>query len=172
MTVVLIDVIPWEFIWPEEPSQLGGELVLQCRTLEFKQRHVLNTQSHSEVNCSALYGKKETCYIHLHRNGSRKNWLTRKDPDAGKDWRQEEKRWQRMRWLDGITDSMQAFEQALRVGDGQGILSCCSLWGLRAQLSDGTELRSFGHRRLTESIIFIPICTSWNTLLLNIFFNQ
>ena len=29
-----------------------------------------------------------------------------KDPDAGKDWRQEEKGQQRMRWLDGITDSM------------------------------------------------------------------
>ena len=35
-----------------------------------------------------------------------KNWLTRKDPDAGKDWRQEEKVRQRMKWLDGITDSM------------------------------------------------------------------
>ena len=34
-----------------------------------------------------------------------KNWLIGKDPDAGKDWRQE-KMWQRMRWLDGITDSM------------------------------------------------------------------
>ena len=34
-----------------------------------------------------------------------KKWLTRKDPDTGKDWRQE-KGWQRMRWLDGITDSM------------------------------------------------------------------
>ena len=33
------------------------------------------------------------------------NWLTGKDPGAGKDWRQEEKGWQRMRWLDGITDS-------------------------------------------------------------------
>ena len=33
-----------------------------------------------------------------------KNWLTGKDPDAEKDWRQE-KRQQRMRWLDGITDS-------------------------------------------------------------------
>ena len=32
--------------------------------------------------------------------------LIGKDPEAGKDWRQEEKRWQRMRWLDGITDSM------------------------------------------------------------------
>ena len=37
-----------------------------------------------------------------------KSWLIGKDPDAGKDWRQEEKGgWQRMRWLDGITDSMQ-----------------------------------------------------------------
>ena len=35
-----------------------------------------------------------------------KNWLNGKDPDAGKDWRQEEKGWQRRRWLDGITDSM------------------------------------------------------------------
>ena len=35
-----------------------------------------------------------------------KNWLIGKDPDAGKDWRQEEKQTQRMRWLDGISDSM------------------------------------------------------------------
>ena len=35
-----------------------------------------------------------------------RNWLIWKDPDAGKDWRQEERGWQRMRWLDGITDSM------------------------------------------------------------------
>ena len=34
-----------------------------------------------------------------------KNWLIWKDTDAGKDWRREEKGWQRMRWLDGITDS-------------------------------------------------------------------
>ena len=33
-----------------------------------------------------------------------KNWFIRKDPDAGKDWRQEKEK--RMRWLDGITDSM------------------------------------------------------------------
>ena len=35
-----------------------------------------------------------------------KNWLIWKDPDAGKDWRWERRGWQRMRWLDGITDSM------------------------------------------------------------------
>ena len=44
----------------------------------------------------------------------RKCWLTGKDADTGKDWRQEKKdemddgreRRQRMRWLEGITDSM------------------------------------------------------------------
>ena len=35
-----------------------------------------------------------------------KNWFIGKDSDAGKDWRQEENGTQRMRWLDGITDSM------------------------------------------------------------------
>ena len=35
-----------------------------------------------------------------------KNWLIGKDPDAGKDWRQERRGRQRMKWLDGVTDSM------------------------------------------------------------------
>ena len=35
-----------------------------------------------------------------------KNWFIRKDPDAGKDWRQEEKEGQSMRWLDDITNLM------------------------------------------------------------------
>ena len=35
-----------------------------------------------------------------------KNWLLRKDPDARKDWWQERRGSQRMRWLDGITDLM------------------------------------------------------------------
>ena len=35
-----------------------------------------------------------------------KNWLIGKDPGAGKDWKQEEKGMQKMRWLDAITGSM------------------------------------------------------------------
>ena len=34
------------------------------------------------------------------------SWLIWKDPHAGNDWRQKEKGQQRMRWLNGITDSM------------------------------------------------------------------
>ena len=45
--------------------------------------------------------------------------------------------WQRMRWLDGITDSMDEFEQALGVADGQGGLACCTPWGRKE--SDTTE---------------------------------
>ena len=67
-----------------------------------------------------------------------KNWLIWKDPDAGKDWRQEEK---------GMTENEMVgwhrqlnrheFEQSLGVGDGQGSLACCSPWG-RKEL-DTTE---------------------------------
>ena len=35
-----------------------------------------------------------------------KNWLIWKDPDAGQDWRWEEKGTTKHEWLDGITDSM------------------------------------------------------------------
>ena len=36
---------------------------------------------------------------------------------------------QRMRWLDGITDSMDEFEQTLGDSEGRGSLACCSPWG-------------------------------------------
>ena len=59
-----------------------------------------------------------------------KSWLIGKDPDAGKDWRQEEKvttEGEMVGWhlqLDG-----HEFEQAAGVGDGQGGLACCNSWG-------------------------------------------
>ena len=35
-----------------------------------------------------------------------KSWLMRKYPDAGKDWGMKKRGWERMRWLDGITGSV------------------------------------------------------------------
>ena len=44
---------------------------------------------------------------------------------------------QRMRWLDGITNSMDVSFSELQVGDGQGGLVCCDSWGRKE--SDTTE---------------------------------
>ena len=67
-----------------------------------------------------------------------KSWLIRKDPDAGKDWRQGEK---------GMTeDEMVGWHHRLNghgfgwtpgARDGQGGLACCSSWDLKK--SDTTE---------------------------------
>ena len=64
-----------------------------------------------------------------------KSWLIWKDPDAGKDWGQEEK---------GTTEDDMAgwhhwreFEWTPGVGFGQGGLACCSPWGRKE--SDTTE---------------------------------
>ena len=45
--------------------------------------------------------------------------------------------WQRMRWLGGITDSLDMSEQTLEDGEGQGGLVCCLSWGHKE--SDTTE---------------------------------
>ena len=71
-----------------------------------------------------------------------KSRLIGKDPDAGKDQRQEEKRMtedKMVGWnyqLDG-----HEFEWALGNGDGQGSLECCNPWG--RQESDMTEWLSW-----------------------------
>ena len=61
-----------------------------------------------------------------------KNWLIRKVPEAGKDWRWEEKGttedemvgWHH--WLKG-----HAFEQNPGAGEGQGSLVCSRIWGCK-----------------------------------------
>ena len=45
--------------------------------------------------------------------------------------------WQRMRWLDGISQQWTGVEQTLQVNEGQGSLVCCSRWGRKE--SDTTE---------------------------------
>ena len=51
------------------------------------------------------------------------------------------KGWQRIRWLDGITDSMDEFEQIPGDSEGQGSLACCSPWGLKE--SDTSERQQY-----------------------------
>ena len=70
-----------------------------------------------------------------------KSQLVGKDPDAEKDWRQEEK---------GMTEDEMVgwhhclngheFEQAPGIDDRQGNLVCCSPWGRRVSHDSATEL--------------------------------
>ena len=86
-----------------------------------------------------------------------KSWLTGKDPDAGKDWGQEEKGvaedemvgWHH--WLDG-----HEFEQALGVGEGQGSLVCCSPWGHKE--SHMTERLNWWHWNSTNGYFLNVSC--------------
>ena len=67
-----------------------------------------------------------------------KSWLIGKDPDAGKDWGQEEKRTtedEMVGWHHQI--NAHEFGWTLEVGDRQGDLACCSSWGCKE--SDTTE---------------------------------
>ena len=101
-----------------------------------------------------------------------KNWLIWKDPDAGKDWRQEEKGmtedemvgWHH--WLNG-----HKFEQAPGVGDGQGSLACCSPW-VREESdrteelnwTDGITNQSGDHCHWNDTLLLtVPKTAAWQS---------
>ena len=87
-----------------------------------------------------------------------KSWLIGKDPDAGRDWGQEEKGttedemvgWHH--WLDG-----HEFEWTPRVGDGQGGLACCDSWGLKEL--DTTEQLNWTELMMYLSLLSFPLVT-------------
>ena len=84
-----------------------------------------------------------------------KSWLTGNDPDAGRDWGQEEKGMTEeemaggRHWFEGRES-----EWILGVGDGQGGLACCDLWG-RKELDTAEWLiwsQRVGHDWATDLI--------------------
>ena len=94
-----------------------------------------------------------------------KNWLTGKDPDAGKDRGQEEK---------GITEDEMAgwhyrlnghgFGWTPEVGDGQGGLACCNSWGRKE--SDMTEQLNWTEELRTRPFVIWKLnidCAEWNS---------
>ena len=94
-----------------------------------------------------------------------KIWLIGKDPDAGKDWGQEEK---------GMTENKMVgwhhqldghgFWWTLGVGDGQGGLACCSSWGRKeldmTEQLKWTELNWMG----IDGAQFVWLCGQWGVL--------
>ena len=85
-----------------------------------------------------------------------KNWLIGRDPDALKDWMQEEKGTtedEMVGWHHRIDEH--EFQQAPGVGDGQESLACCSPWGRKE--SNTTEQ----HYQLTDGsilVFFLRLC--------------
>ena len=105
---------------------------------------------------------------HMHVSVSTaKSWLTGKDPDAGKDWGQEEKGltedemvgWHH--WLNG-----HEFEQALRVGEGQGSLACWNPWGLK----ESDKMQRLNNNTANELLLMSLISSNISGYLLDIFF--
>ena len=80
-----------------------------------------------------------------------KSWLIRKDPVAGKEWRQEEKGttedemvgWHH--WLNG-----HEIEHAPGDGEGQGSLACCSPWGTQRAGHSWVTEQQIGYKSLRE----------------------
>ena len=93
-----------------------------------------------------------------------KIWLVGKDPDAGKDWKQEEK---------GTTEDEMVgqhhqlkgpeFEHALGVGDGQVSLACCSPWGCKEL--DITERLNWTKPQENDNVLKKLKCSSTDELI-------
>ena len=103
-----------------------------------------------------------------------KNWLIGKDPDAGKDWRQEEK---------GMTEDEMVgwhhllngheLEQTPGIGDGQGSLLCWSPWGCKeSEMTEWLNWKSFLGSNKTlrekfwtsfESLLCMEVWPFWAT---------
>ena len=113
---------------------------------------VLEKTLESPLDCKEIkpvHPKGNQCWMFIGRTDAEaetpvlwppdaKNWFLGKDPNAGKDWRQEEKGTtvdEMVGWHHRLNGH--EFEQVLGIGDGQGSLACCSPWG-RKQL-DTTE---------------------------------
>ena len=96
-----------------------------------------------------------------------KNRLIWKDPDAGKDWGQEEK-WttedETVGWHHRLNGH--GFGWTPGVGDGQGSLACCSSWGCREL--DMTEWLNWTESTETTFVEITPkICMSPNPSLVS-----
>ena len=93
-----------------------------------------------------------------------KTQLIGKDPNAGEDWRQEEK-WVREDEMDGWYHWLtgHSFEQTLGDSEGLGSLACCSSWDCRVGQDLATEQQT-GAPTKSQSVALLCMIlkTPWN----------
>ena len=91
-----------------------------------------------------------------------KSWLIGKDPDAGKDWGQEEKGTtedEKVEWHH--QHNGHGFRWTLEVSDGQGGLACCDSWDRKE--SDTTERLNWTE---LAHLMTLPFCLTTQSILL------
>ena len=130
-------------IWYRLPKELGA--LLRLIILGFLNKEIQPVHSKGDQSWVFLGRTDAEAEAPILWPPEAESWLVGKDLMLGKIECGRRKGQQRMRWLDGITDTMDVGLWTLGVGDGQGGLACCVVHGVsksQTRLNGWTELNS------------------------------